>query len=97
MGIIIVYAIDDNSSFQNVKNRLEEIHKYGDSDATIVLAGNKCDTEHREVSYEEGKELADKNGLIFFEISAKEGVHVEELFHQLLFVVKNKVFEVDTK
>jgi hypothetical protein len=47
----------------------------------IVLVGNKCDlTERREVTYEEGKALADANGWTFFETSAKANINVTETF-----------------
>ena len=47
----------------------------------IVLVGNKSDLDDkRQVSYEEGKELADKNELLFFESSAKDGINVDEIF-----------------
>lgn len=37
--------------------------------------------EHkRQVSYEQGKEFADKNGIKFLETSAKDTVNIDELF-----------------
>lgn len=59
----------------------------------IVLIGNKCWTEKillaylieigdlnadRKVSFEEGKNFAAQNNLIFIETSAKDGVGVDE-------------------
>jgi Ras-related protein Rab-2A len=46
----------------------------------VMLIGNKCDLEKREVSTEEGKRFAEKNGLIFLETSAKTAQNVEEAF-----------------
>jgi Ras-related protein Rab-14 len=38
----------------------------------IFLIGNKCDLEaQRDVTYEEAKQFADENGLMFLECSAK--------------------------
>ena len=38
----------------------------------IFLIGNKCDLEaQRDVTYEEAKQFADENGLMFVEASAK--------------------------
>jgi len=47
---------------------------------TLILLGNKSDLENREVSYEEGKEFADENGLIFLETSAKNNSKVSDAF-----------------
>ena len=53
----------------------------GNKNMTIMLIGNKSDLENRRaVSYEEGKEFADKHGLIFLETSAKSAANVEEAF-----------------
>lgn len=47
----------------------------------IFLIGNKCDLEaQRDVTYEEAKQFADENGLMFVEASAKTGDGVEEAF-----------------
>lgn len=38
----------------------------------IFLIGNKCDLDaQRDVTYEEAKQFADENGLMFVEASAK--------------------------
>ena len=43
----------------------------------ILLIGNKSDLEsEREVKYEDGKQFAEANNLIFFETSAKTGDNV---------------------
>jgi Ras-related protein Rab-2A len=48
---------------------------------TIILIGNKCDLESkRSVSFEEGEEFANANGLYFMETSAKTASNVEEAF-----------------
>ncbi|PIK60842.1 putative ras-related protein [Apostichopus japonicus] len=47
----------------------------------IFLIGNKSDLEaQRDVTYEEAKQFAEENGLLFLEASAKTGEHVEEAF-----------------
>jgi hypothetical protein len=47
----------------------------------VVLVGHKCDLdEKRQVTAEQGKELADANGWLFFETSAKCNINVSETF-----------------
>ena len=55
--------------------------RYAQSDVIRVLVGNKADlTEKREVSYEEGQELAKFYGVNFLETSAKETINIGECF-----------------
>jgi GTPase KRas protein len=52
---------------------------------TFMLVGNKCDkTYEREVSPEEGQQLARQFGCEFFETSAKTAQNVERLFMNLV-------------
>lgn len=56
----------------------------------IVLVGNKSDLSHsREVEEEEGKNLAETEGLYFMETSAMENLNVEDAFLQMI----NKIHE----
>ena len=58
----------------------------------MVLVGNKCDLEDkRQVSYEEGKELADKNEMMFFESSAKDGINVDNIFENSAKEIAKKI------
>ena len=60
-----------------------------------VLVGNKIDLEgSRQVSYREGKELADQNGLLFFETSAKSGSSIEDVFMTATKVIVEKNPEI---
>ena len=72
---ILVYSVNSRESFNNLNNWISQLKKYSLPNSKIILLGNKCDDEQkREVSYEEGKKLCEKNKLEFFqEISAKKG------------------------
>ncbi len=60
-----------------------------------ILVGNKKDLEdQRDVSYDEGKGLAEHYGIKFFETSAKEVIQIEESFSSL---AREVVAELDKK
>jgi len=80
-GIIVVYDITDQVSFNNVKQWLQEIDRYACESVTKLLVGNKCDlASKRAVPYETAKEFADTAALQFLETSAKDATNVEKCF-----------------
>lgn len=87
-GIILVYDICDEASFQNLPSWMEFINKSNDYEGAkkiaLIIAGNKSDLKScRQVSYEEGLEYAQSLGVPFFETSAKKGVNVKEIFSSM--------------
>jgi len=78
---IIVYSIDDKSSFKNIENWLKFL-KAQNPDIKIFLVGNKSDLEeYRKVSKDEGENFAKENKLdMFFETSAKSDYNVQKVF-----------------
>ena len=91
---MVVYDITSRKSFENVQNWLQDVHDQSPKTVLIILIGNKIDLENkRDVSYDEGKEYAIKNGLIFMETSAKTGEGVEEIFKQSAEEIDQKIVE----
>ena len=90
---IIVYEISNKKSFENISSWIEECKNTAPKSILMVLVGNKCDLDNREVSEEEGREFAEKNGMLFFETSAKTGKNVEELFKESVKVIDQKIKE----
>lgn len=83
-GIILVYDITDRISFQEIENWLSEIEHHASAKVTKILVGNKSDLEdQRQVSYQEGKDFADKLGMEFLETSAKSRINIDETFMKL--------------
>ena len=83
-GILVVYDITDRESFNNLNSWLIEIEKSANKNVYKILIGNKCDLEEkRAVTYQEGKDLADSNGMKFIETSAKTCQQVNEAFETL--------------
>ena len=91
---LIVYDISRRASFDSISTWIEDCKNSSPKSVFMVLVGNKCDLEkEREVSEEEGKELAETNGMIFFETSAKTGKNVEEVFVESAKQIAKKINE----
>lgn len=57
-----------------------------------MLVGNKCDLENiRAVSVEEGKSLAEAQGLFFVETSALDSTNVRIAFEKVILDIYNNV------
>ncbi|XP_077241093.1 ras-related protein RABA6a-like [Tasmannia lanceolata] len=85
LGALLVYDITQRSTFHNLKKWLEELRAMGDSDMVIVLVGNKLDLQDkREVSEEEGRYLAEREGLSFMETSTLENINVDVAFVHMI-------------
>ena len=83
-GIVLIYDITNNQTFENVSKWVNQIHEEVSLNVVIFLAGNKIDLEEkREISYEIGEKLAKELGCTFFEASAKTGVNIDEIFNEL--------------
>ena len=80
---LVAYDITNKSSFENIKQWIDDCINYMPKRGFIVLVGNKCDLEERrEVSTDEGQQLADSYGILFFETSAKTEYNVKEVFNE---------------
>ena len=89
---LVVYDISSRDSFNNVSTWVEDCKNQSPKTIFMALVGNKSDLEDkRAVSYEEGKDFADKNEMMFFETSAKTGVNVDEIFSQTANEIGKKI------
>jgi GTPase SAR1 family protein len=78
--IFLIYDLNHHESFESINNWLGFVNQYTNKQQVkLVLVGNKKDLE-RNVTIDEGKKLAEKEGMIFFETSAKTGDGVIEMF-----------------
>ena len=77
--VFLVYDISVRSSFDNVPKWISFIRSI--ENTTLVLVGNKIDLEKREVTKEEGEALAQKEGISFYETSAKSGDGIKNMFY----------------
>ncbi|XP_067871357.1 ras-related protein Rab-8B-like [Heterodontus francisci] len=92
MGIMLVYDVTNEKSFDNVKSWIRDIEEHASSDVERMILGNKCDVnEKRQVSKEQGEKLAIDYGIKFLETSAKSSLNVEEAFITLARDIMTKM------
>ncbi|KAK5575591.1 hypothetical protein RB653_006724 [Dictyostelium firmibasis] len=91
-GFILVYSVTSRSSFDQIAFFKEQIYRVLDSeDVPIMMIGNKSDLENeRQVTYQEGKDLARCFGMSFMEVSAKNRSNIEEVFNETVRCVKRR-------
>eukprot|EP00927_Polykrikos_kofoidii_P048235 TRINITY_DN42452_c0_g1_i1.p1 TRINITY_DN42452_c0_g1~~TRINITY_DN42452_c0_g1_i1.p1 ORF type:complete len:213 (-),score=32.29 TRINITY_DN42452_c0_g1_i1:113-751(-) len=80
VGVFLVYDVSSRTSFVNTTQWLTEARHSAVPGAIIMLVGNKCDMERRQVPSEEGSNFARSHGLLFLETSAKTAQNVDRAF-----------------
>lgn len=83
-GIILVYDISNRDTFINVKKWSNFIKDSAENDVCVLLVGNKLDKNNREVTYEEGENVAKECKFFFIEMSAKADKNIKEGFQILV-------------
>ncbi|XP_048333680.1 ras-related protein RABA5e [Ziziphus jujuba] len=92
VGALIVYDITRRTTFDSVGRWLEELNTHSDTTVARMLVGNKYDLENiRDVSVEEGKSLAETEGLFFMETSALDSTNVKKAFEIVIKEIYNNV------
>ncbi|CAL6092237.1 Ras-related_protein Rap-1b [Hexamita inflata] len=84
-GFIMVYAVNSINSFEEIeKLRAQLLCIKGKENVPMLLVGNKCDLEDREVTTEQGQQLADQYGCSFIEASARENINIQQIFTKIV-------------
>ncbi|CAG8514079.1 28134_t:CDS:2 [Gigaspora margarita] len=89
-GFVLAYSISSRSTFERIERfhdqitRVKDTHKF-----PLMLVGNKCDKmTEREVSREEGMNMARRLKCDFIETSAKTCVNVERAFYGVVKMIR---------
>ena len=94
MGIMIVYDVTSENSFQSVANWMSKIGENSDKKVNKIMIANKCDLEEeRVITRERGEELAGSLGIPYVEISALSSSNVDEAFTTLAKDILNRVLQ----
>ena len=78
--VFIIYDVSSKESFDNLITWINFIKQVNTDNSIIALCGNKTDLG-RIVTTQEGKNLANKEQMMFFEVSAKTGENVNRMMY----------------
>uniref|UniRef100_A0AAV1VHB4 Uncharacterized protein n=1 Tax=Peronospora matthiolae TaxID=2874970 RepID=A0AAV1VHB4_9STRA len=85
---VVVYDITNRASFLNTGKWVEDVRTERGQDVVIMLVGNKTDiSDRRQVSVEDGSDMAKEQNVMFIETSAKAGYNIKALFRKLATVL----------
>ncbi|EGR32356.1 Ras family protein, putative [Ichthyophthirius multifiliis] len=78
---IIVFDVTNKESFNNIERWLKDYRDNRGNDASCVLIGNKIDMKQiREISQQQAEEKGKMLNMLYFDISAKTGENVQNMF-----------------
>ncbi|GMR47665.1 hypothetical protein PMAYCL1PPCAC_17860, partial [Pristionchus mayeri] len=84
-GFLLVFAVNESKSFENVAHYREQIRRVKDCDEVpMVLVGNKCDLAGRAVESRVVQDTARAYGIPEVDTSAKTRMGVDDAFYTLV-------------
>ena len=84
LGAILVFAYNDQQSFENLDSWLDDIKQFAHPHARIIMVGNKIDlSDSRCISKSEATDFAKVHNLEIYDTSAKLNQGVAELFNSI--------------
>lgn len=92
-GILLTFDLSNKESFSRIDYWVGELKEHISSkELYIVLVGNKKDKKEREVTFEEAQQYAENNNFGgYFEVSAKSGEGINEMFLNVAKGALNKI------
>ena len=104
-GILLLFDINDKSTFEDVNNWMDDVNENIDTaegeekDVVIYLLGNKIDLINKDkdkekVTRKEIEELANKLKVKYYDISNKWNLNLEEIMARIILdCLKNNRFK----
>jgi small GTP-binding protein len=92
IGAILVFAVDDSSTFEELHAWINDLHSYASPNAAVLLVGNKADrVDARSVTAGEAESFAQRHGIAYLEASALDGRNVAEAFYRLAKEIRDRI------
>jgi small GTP-binding protein len=88
---LLVFSVADAASLGHARGWAEELKGQPDPMPTLFLVGNKSDLPDRKVQTQEGENLANELNATYFEVSAKTGNGIDDLFRRVVDLALKKL------
>lgn len=85
-GALLVFDLSRAQTYEEIQKWLTEVRQFAGEDIPFVLIGNKADLIEdvgEVIDRDEARALAESEGSIYIETSAKTGINVDESFTEL--------------
>ena len=94
-GFVLIYSVTSRHSFDMLYMMRDQILRAkGDNPTNIIVIGNKCDlVKERQVSTEEGEEIAQIFNCTFYESSSKDRINIDEAFYTLVREIREATLQ----
>lgn len=84
-AVMLVFDVTNRESFDNVRQWVADVRRFGGDQLPMVLVGNKCDCDaQRQVTDAEAADLAAALGCKYVRASAKDNCNVDAAFEGLV-------------
>lgn len=91
-GFLLMYDITSYESFKAIRAWIAQVQEKAPDDIIMMLLGNKCDCDAREVQLKDGEDLSEEYNIQFLECSAASGENISESMKTLAWLlVKQRV------
>jgi len=82
MGVLLIFDLTNKETFKNIQKWAKKVDDNAPDNTVRLLIGNKCDISEREreVTTQEGQELATQYQIHYWEVSALSGEKIQEAF-----------------
>jgi len=92
---LFVFDVTNKASFDNIQEWLNLYDDINGKNSIRILIGNKIDKENRVVNKKDLEDFAQQNGLTPFEISVKDKERIDEMFKEIVQLLKENKKEED--
>jgi len=93
-GVCFVFDVTRRKTFEELaawkKAFLIQVGHEGNDNFPMILLANKIDLENREVTKSEVASFCQKEGIQFYETSAKESINVDKAFEQVTTLILSR-------